>query len=165
MAETETPQNQPEGTLKGITIAKNPQKDWIKIILFSLLGLFILIGAVYGGYWFATRIAQKPTVEIPTSVPTPKPAPPSQPAVEEIEKISPTPVTPPEKFGYTKLTTFPGIGIQLRLPESAKVSYYTPNLYIVDLGEAINLTFYKLTIFSNIYPNTIFKTINASCYR
>ena len=37
---------------EGATITEEPRKDWLKIILFSLLGLTFLLGIAYGGYWY-----------------------------------------------------------------------------------------------------------------
>lgn len=50
--------------------AKKPKRNWLKIILFSLLALLILSGVFYVGmfyeaYWIAT---QKPLVETPMEV-------------------------------------------------------------------------------------------------
>lgn len=55
MEPVETPQEQPKEPFEGVVIAEEPKKDWLKIVLFSLLGLFILSGAIYIGYWFAIK--------------------------------------------------------------------------------------------------------------
>ena len=72
MEKAETRKEQPEESLKEVTIAEKPQKDWLKIILFSLLGLLVLAGAIYGGYWYAARKKVPPTpTPIPQLTPTP----------------------------------------------------------------------------------------------
>ena len=74
---------------EGAATTEKAQKDWAKVVLFSLLGLFILIGAVCGGYWLASRNAKlKTQIAKPRpAVTTPSPA---------TEQPTPTPVTEDE---------------------------------------------------------------------
>ena len=52
--------------------------DWPKIILVAVLGLGLLVGAAYAGYWYGTQQVQQqenptPIVSQPTTTPTPTP--------------------------------------------------------------------------------------------
>lgn len=62
---------------------EKPKKNWPKIIAFSLLGLVLLSGAAYGGYWYAIQQLQPATGLSQTFQPTPL----LTPALSEIQFV------------------------------------------------------------------------------
>lgn len=60
---------------------EKPKKDWLKITVFSFVGLILLFGAAYGGYWYGVQQSrvEAPKLAIPTPIlaplPTPTPTP------------------------------------------------------------------------------------------
>lgn len=65
---------------EGIAVSEEPKKNYLKIFIFFLIGLVVLSGAIYAGYWFGTRkLTGKAPKQISTpTLPTETPLPPER---------------------------------------------------------------------------------------
>ena len=109
MEPVKTPQEQPEEPLKEVTITEEPKRDWLKIVLFSFLGLLILSGAVYGGYWCAQTVIRKSQIIKETPTPSPVEQPTPTPTIEEQTKDWKTYRN--EKYGF-EMRCAPGVDFE-----------------------------------------------------
>ena len=70
--------------------AEKPRKDWLKIIVFSLVGIIILSSIFYIGYWYGVN--QSATEAPKSAIPTP--------TLTVLSTPTPTPVVKDEIFGW-----------------------------------------------------------------
>lgn len=139
MEPVETPQEQPKEPFEGVVIAEKPQKDWTTIILLSLLGLLVLSGAIYGGYWYAKESSklkvQSPKSETQEQIPTPSPAEQLTPTSSIEEQTKDWKIYTNTEYGYL-IKYLPNwkVGIEYGDPEALilhGIEFLGPNSVLV----------------------------------
>lgn len=122
------------------------RKKWLKIGLVGLFGLVLLTGVFYAGSKMASKKESskdsRPSPQV-TSNPsvTPIVAPSSQEVVKPIVNQN-TPVTSPEKYGFTKTLELKGIGVKAKFPQNVTLSLQEENFYVIKTsGESDTATF------------------------
>lgn len=107
--ETPEPQIAQKPTETAETVAEiqpapeRPTKPWLKIILFSILGIVLAAGLVFAGYKLGQRQIQPGPQPTPTSEVVITPAP--EPTVAEVSQPSPSPVSI-EKIPYKSISSW-----------------------------------------------------------
>lgn len=118
------------------------QKDFLLIILGIL---FLLIGG--GSYYvLSQRVMQQQKTEPKSdnnsssiSVQPASQPPVSQEAVNQASNQK-TPVTSPDKYGFTKLIELKGIGVKAKFPQNVTVSLQEENFYVIKASESDAVT-------------------------
>lgn len=83
--------------------------DWPKIILATVLGFGLLVGAIYAGYWYGAQQTQQ--VESPVAA----------------YQLTPTPITEPTNDSNWNLYTNKEYGFSVEYPAGWEVSIFTDN--------------------------------------
>lgn len=121
------------------------QKKWLKIGLLCLLGLVLLAGVFYAGLKMASKkelskdSRPSPQVTSNSSV-TPTESLSSQEAEKPVVNQK-TPVTSPEKYGFTKTLELNGIGVKAKFPQNVTVSLQEEGFYVIKASESDAVTF------------------------
>jgi len=103
----------PEETFETPLVVEPRSKNWPKIILAAVLGLALLFGAAYTGYWYGTESAKvKTQISKPTTVSQPTPTP------ESLFKPTPTPAPKVEdETNDWKTYTNETLGYTIKIPK------------------------------------------------
>lgn len=117
------------------------RKKWLKIGLVGLFGLVLLTGVFYAGSKMASKKEfSKDSQPSPQVTSNPSVAPSSQEVVKPVVNQK-TPVTSPEKYGFTKTLELKGIGIKAKFPQNVTLSLQEENFYVIKASESDAVTF------------------------
>ncbi len=120
-----------------------------KTILLGLAAFLIMIIGGGIGYYLATDNSKlsslqeknQPLIE---STPTPTQSISTIPDSSQVLKpgiYQKTPVTSPDKYGFTKSVDLKGIGVKAKFPQDANVSLQQENFYVAKVGSNDTVTF------------------------
>lgn len=107
------------------------------------IGIILLVAVVVGGLHILNNqgIIQKQNSEPQTnntsSVVTESPTTESSTTQELVKPVTyqKTPVTSPDKFGFTKLLELKGIGVKAKFPLDVNLSFQQENFYVAKVGQ------------------------------
>lgn len=115
-------------------VEEKPKRDWLKIIVFSLVGAFLLFGAFYAGYWYGVQ-QSKPEAPKP-AIPTPTQA------------LIPTPTSTLDPTVDWKTFTIKTMGLEFKIPsELSKMGNLEENILSGEKGNLLCVTFSKKNSF------------------
>ena len=121
------------------------QKNWVKIAFLSLLGLVLLAGVFYAGMTVnspkgVSKNSQSSGQDSSLSPTTSSVSTSPQEETKQVIKQK-TPVTSPDKYGFTKLIELKGIGVKAKFPQNVTVSLQEENFYVIKVSESDAVTF------------------------
>lgn len=121
------------------------RKKWLKIGLVGLFGLVLLTVVFYAGSKMASKKeSSKDSRPSPQATSNPSVTPIAAPSSQEVVKPivnQKTPVTSPEKYGFTKTLELKGIGVKAKFPQNVSLSFQEENFYVIKVSESDAVTF------------------------
>jgi len=151
METVQTPQPQPKVD-RPLDETESKSTDWTKIILVAVLGLGLLAGSAYAGYYYGIQQVQPvkeliPAVSQPTPTPTPEATPSPTLPQPEGEVIVPEPLVDTSNW---QKKDYPNLGIALKTPpEWQEGSRLENSVHLrTDPGSTIP-TFFMIKLYDN----------------
>ena len=116
--QTPQPDTQPKADRPLDETLESKSTNWTKIILAAIVGLGLLAGSAYAGYYYGTQQVQQPEKPTPVvSQPTPKPTPAPEPTTPIVE----------DETGSWKTYTNTRFGYELKYPLNFTIYSFADN--------------------------------------